>query len=498
VTWQVVDGAATVSQATSETDTRGIAMTAVRVAAAPAVAHIRATVQGIVGDPAIFTATAVLPPTLSAVSPTSARASDTVTVTGSNFGTNAVSVAVLFDGIRGLVISVSNEQIRTIVPACIATHNASVQVALGAVLSPPVFIATTGRTDNALRMARGEVRVFADPAALACLRLPPDPAGAAYMIIPQNAAEAYSIPMQFELAAFGVVSPVALRAVASTSSHAAARHGAQQSPRNFASDWELRLRERERAMTAGWYSPPTSAVRAPVTSQSKQDVAIPGIGDRREFNTLNNKNETVRITAVVKAVSQRAIFYQDVAATDILTNADFARLGMLFDDPIYTTDTQVFGDVSDIDKNGRVIIVLTPQVNKLTSRGTGAFIGGYFYACDLLPKNRCSATNNGEIFYSMVPDPGGEFSDPHSTSTVIRTIPPVISHEFMHMINFSQRSTLDVLWLAEALAHTAEDVVGQVILDRGDAATAADFIEANHSNERSYLANTAGTSLIDD
>jgi hypothetical protein len=66
----------------------------------------------------------------------------------------------------------------------------------------------------------------------------------------------------------------------------------------------------------------------------------------------------------------------------VLTTADYEHFGALFDDPVYNTDTSVFGAVSDIDNNGRVIIVLTPAVNRLTPKGTGSFIGGYFYACD--------------------------------------------------------------------------------------------------------------------
>jgi hypothetical protein len=156
----------------------------------------------------------------------------------------------------------------------------------------------------------------------------------------------------------------------------------------------------------------------------------------------------------------------------------------------------VFGAVSDIDNNGRIIIVLTPQVNRLTPKGSGSFIAGYFYACDLVSHNRCSATNNGEIFYSMVPDPAGAFGNSFSSSSVLRNVPPVLAHEFMHMINFSRRGTIDELWLGEALAHTAEDIVGQVFLDRGDAATANDFIASNRANARRYLGDVARTSIV--
>jgi hypothetical protein len=157
----------------------------------------------------------------------------------------------------------------------------------------------------------------------------------------------------------------------------------------------------------------------------------------------------------------------------------------------------VFGAPSDIDANGRIIVVLTPAVNALTPRTDDSFIAGYFYGCDLVEAARCAETNRGEIFYSMVPDPNAQFSARRTKDTVLRTVPGVLAHEFQHMINFAGKSQrLDVLWLSEALAHMAEELVGKVFLARGDAVTATDFRSANFVRARQYLDAPEFISLI--
>ncbi|MEO5511562.1 MAG: IPT/TIG domain-containing protein [Longimicrobiales bacterium] len=484
VNWQVTDGNGTVTPVTSTTDTRGIASATLHLGNALGTVHVRAQPAGLVGNPALFTANSVQTPAITAIAPATARAGDTITISGSSFGTATSAVSVLFDGIRGLIISVAPGQVRAVVPSCVATRNTAVRVTLGAVSSQAATLATTAGTTTALRLQRGEVRVFADPAELGCVRLPPDPAGATYMLIAQNVADIYSIPMPFTLSAFGVVPPLASALIVCSQSPV------MQGTVDYAGTWELHLRERERALLA---ASPEAVPQAAIHSES----AIPRVGDRRTFNTLTQENKSEKITAEVRAVTTRAILYQDVAAPNVLTNADYERFGALFDDPIYATDVNAFGPIGDIDGNGRIIMVFTSKVNALTPKGAGSYIAGYFYACDLLTRSRCSASNGGEIFYSIVPDPSGIHSDPHTAGSVLMDVPPVLAHEFMHMINYGARGgSLEALWLAEALAHTAEELVGQVFLERGNAVTAANFTSGNIQHARAYMSNPPGTSLI--
>lgn len=479
VSWKVVQGSATVLSASSTTDERGIASTRVRLGAQLGTYIIEASAEDQVGSAPRFQAFAVERPVIAAIAPAAATAGQTVVITGQNFHPQADYNAVLFDGLRGRILSASSTRIEVEVPACVPTRTVSVQLWVGAVSSESQSFAATGTVGTPLQLQRGEVRALADASAFSCIRLPGGIASARYLVIPQNVATSYTVPMPFTLATYTGAIPVA------TPLAAAARIPAAERFENA-----LRLREREWVRDAAALRRELAFVRA--------QVVEPKVGDRRSFNVLNKENDAVRITAEVKAVSARAILYQDVdAPAGGFTNEDFVRFGQLFDDPIYDTDVAVFGSPSDIDANGKVIILFTPRVNLLTAKGESSVIAGYFYGCDLVSKARCGNTNSGEIFYSLVPDPQARYGDVRTTTTVLRTVLPVIAHEFQHMVNFANRDeTLDALWLSEGLAHTAEDVVGQVFEQRGDPATARDFTRGNYVRASRFLQDVADVSMI--
>jgi hypothetical protein len=224
---------------------------------------------------------------------------------------------------------------------------------------------------------------------------------------------------------------------------------------------------------------------------------VPVVGERRTFNVLNANNGFDKVTAKVGVVSERAIIYLDDEAADVFSPADMQHYANLFDDPIHPTHLQVFGAPSDIDGNGRVLILFTPRVNALTPRGSSSFVTGFFYGCDLLARSRCSGTNQAEIFYSLVPDPNGRWGDRRATVTVMAAVPPVLAHEFQHMIQFARRGfSNDVLWLAEGLAHMAEQVIAEVFDARAEVLRAELFRSVVRSNGRQYLSGYRSTSLI--
>ena len=93
---------------------------------------------------------------------------------------------------------------------------------------------------------------------------------------------------------------------------------------------------------------------------------------------------------------------------------DLADVGILFDDFLYPIDTTAFGRESDIDANGVVIVLLTHRVNALSPdcNAQGSVILGYFFGADLLPRSSNNpGSNEGEIFYGLVPDPDNTACD---------------------------------------------------------------------------------------
>ncbi|MGQ0560364.1 MAG: IPT/TIG domain-containing protein [Gemmatimonadota bacterium] len=484
VSWQVVEGTGTLTAVTSVTDGSGVASMSVRLGNQLGTTVVAATVPKQVGSPARFMVRAVEVPSISSIAPPSARAGDTVTITGQNFSPVPAENVVLFSGFRGKVVSASATQLRAVVPLCVPSRTVTVQPLLGAVAGHELSMEVTGITSSVLELQRGEARTFSDPNELACFRLPGGVAGLSVLLVPQNFSEV-----------IGSFTAIELSGLTGTGVVASVTRKPSVAPSSAADAWELRLRRKERELLET-----SDAVLRPQSSPSLVSCQNPPVvGSRCDFLVLNKQEKHERVTAELKAISARALVYQDVNTplTGGLTTEDFNDLGAVFDNPIYATEVAVFGAPSDIDKNDRVFILLTPVVNALTARGSSGFIAGFFFGCDLLPRSKCDGSNEAEIFYALTTDPGAKFSDARSRGTIMKTLPAVIAHEFQHMINFAQRGgTQDALWLSEGMAHHAEDVVADAFEATGQSSTAAQFRTQNTTRANRYLRATSAFSLL--
>jgi hypothetical protein len=202
------------------------------------------------------------------------------------------------------------------------------------------------------------------------------------------------------------------------------------------------------------------------------DVAaatLPSVGSTRTFQVLADTSGTVFVTdtATLRYVGTNIMVYVDQNAPPEgeggFSDAQFAAFGKMFDQELYTIDVQTFGAPSDIDQNGHVIVLFTPTVNKITpsSECSTGYVAGFFYGNDLLPTQAHS--NAGEIFYSLVPDPNGDFSCRHNQGDVDQITPATFIHEFQHMISWNQHVIVrngsdEALWLNEGMSHIAEEM----------------------------------------
>jgi len=111
-------------------------------------------------------------------------------------------------------------------------------------------------------------------------------------------------------------------------------------------------------------------------------------------------------------------------------------------------------------------------VNMLTPANAGSFVGGFTFARDLFPVTgndrleSCPASNEGEYFYLLAPDPQGTINGNDRTTGFVDTMTTaVIAHEFQHLINSSRRiyvnnaNSFEDTWLDEGLAHIAEELL---------------------------------------
>ncbi|HEU4698881.1 MAG TPA: hypothetical protein VFS40_06865 [Gemmatimonadales bacterium] len=238
-------------------------------------------------------------------------------------------------------------------------------------------------------------------------------------------------------------------------------------------------------------------------------LAPPVVGDVRTFKVCSTATCTgtpVTVTATARTVGQKVAIYVDNAApTPGYGQATLDSLGTLFDQYLYPIDTTAFGRESDVDQNGVVQVLLTPQVNRLSGacNSTGSVILGYFFSADLIQNG---GYNFGEIFYGLVPDPNAQ-AQPNCTisKTYAETfLAPTFIHEFQHMISYSQHrlaggSSSEDTWLNEGLSHYAEELGGRLIPDQLCAGNSclSQFALGDADNAYRYLRNPEEFFLVE-
>jgi len=331
---------------------------------------------------------------------------------------------------------------------------------------------------------------------LGCLGLPPNGSGtdsAEYVLVPQATTDVPDLSQAFWLRG-GAAAPVAPLVSA-----------AHQPTRvSLALQFHNHLRELERTRAYG----AVSGMRVPPAAGAA--TAAPGdtVGNRRTFKVLSSLSayQLANVGAIARSVGQHIVLYVDsMAPPGGLSTGDFDKMRSDFDTLLYAVDTLAFGRESDIDSNGRVIVLMTNVVNRLVTSQqcqSSGYIAGFFFGADLDPQFGAQF-NNGEIFYSIVADPNATLSCGHSNSTVNRIIPVTFIHEFQHMISFNQHVLVrggapEVLWLNEGLSHYAEERGGRAFLQGGDNARFCDHVIGDLYDFGLYVTNPGGYALVNE
>jgi hypothetical protein len=422
----------------------------------------------------------------------------------------------------------------------VAAGNATIQGKSGTVVGTgtitvvaPVTSCSTGPT--VLNLAVGEVKVLSATESKGCIKISSTGNASQYLVIGANAnslPDLPTTPSYIMKSDTGEVVPNTSLLVNPFKVAAALQVSALPPSITIQDNFEtnLRLAERRELSLPDAQAAYRSRGNGPSTLRTSLALAVPNIGDKTTFKVPGTGNDPcspfITVTATVQYVSNKAILYlDDTSPSGGFTAADYQSIGDEFDNRIYPTDVSYFGTPLDLDANGRVIILYTPQVNKLTDSGNpNGFVGGFFFVGDFFPvtgANSCAQSNNAEIFYVLTPDPTGSIvpnkggtGNARSTSTVRQGTRGTIAHEFQHMINASERirspidQPLEDTWLDEALSHLAEDVNGRALKGLADNANAnystltsnvndySAFFFQNFARFRSWMTNPGSTSPI--
>jgi len=245
----------------------------------------------------------------------------------------------------------------------------------------------------------------------------------------------------------------------------------QLNPLQVAFDMKLRRRaQRELA-------PKIAAARMWMQNRAHFNVVPTGALSLNQVITLNANGDDpcsnpLNIRGRVAAIGQTAYIVADTAnPSGGFTDAEYQSFATTFDTLVNPVDVQAFGAPSDIDKNGKIIILFTKEVNKITPRGSNGIVAGFFYERDLFPTvgngdlDGCPSSNVSEMYYALVPDPTGIFSDKRSKADVLDFTTSTLAHEYQHLINAGRRiyvnnaPTFEDTWLNEGLSHIAEELL---------------------------------------
>lgn len=161
---------------------------------------------------------------------------------------------------------------------------------------------------------------------------------------------------------------------------------------------------------------------------------------------------------VVKVLPNTIVVTDTLLPAGSFTDEDFVRLATQFDTLSYPLDTLLFGRPTDLDRNGRIIVVFSKF---LSSVGSMALMT----TRDLI--STCANGNNGELFYVPVLDPASPEPRIRSREWMMGQIPGMMVHELQHIIGHMRRNRVTIDGgLEEGLSHIAEEMLYYRVSER--------------------------------
>jgi hypothetical protein len=203
--------------------------------------------------------------------------------------------------------------------------------------------------------------------------------------------------------------------------------------------------------------------------ESASAAAVPTAGSARSFHVLSSfvgNGAWKTVGARLAFVGSNILLYVDtLSPANGFTSEQLDNFGHYFDATLDSIAVTNFGSPSDVDQNGRVIMLLSPVVNAdspASTCSTQGFVAGFFSPDDFDGPSDPNS-NQGEVFYSIVPDPAGTVSCAHSVADLGADIPATFLHELQHLIYYSHHVVLNggqqgSSWMDEGLSIVAEEL----------------------------------------
>ncbi|TVP77795.1 MAG: hypothetical protein EA352_02960 [Gemmatimonadales bacterium] len=462
---------------------------------ATALAQGPATIRAEVGERSAqlsFTILSEEAPEVDGVDPEAFADGETAVLTGRNFGEALQDNEVRLDGLPLEVVSASASQLEVLVPEGICLPSGPVEGTV-TVAGETASFTHTYQGPEPDDLPHGELVVERGEDTL-CVRLPAASSGSSYLMGVQSTSlvdeEVISARLEVGVpagtgAAHG--GPVGKQAANWADGHVhsdagplrpigpGARRGsgyAKDDPHAIHTRMLQALNAEAEALR-GRLGPATSDVMADMPARSEVPestsegdtvtVRFPEIDDNLTVNCTDFED----IHAVVRVRSDHFFVLEDLEnPSGGYTEEDFRDAAAFLESTTRPRLEEHFGSFTDLDDNGRVVLVFTQEVNRLGPLG-------FVNPLDFFTSDECPASNGGEFLFNQVPDPQGSVGRQVSRSEAVKGLNSLNAHELTHVIQSGRRFT-DVpnsmeIWAAEGQAVLGEEIVGWEELGLGAA-----------------------------
>ena len=404
---------------------------------------------------------------------------------GTGFSTVASENRVTIGGLDALVSSATATRLTLTVPQaeCLPPRRALLLVSNVLATASRSVGVTPPREDVDLPV--GEYRYTS--AGNGCLRLPGNAAGGEYLIGVASTSEVPSSLTPVSLAgtpgdASVVAAPraAAPRPVLAAGTVAAGERlgssaggGApppsrQLEPLAPLQEWTTGRREAEARLRAGAKAELALLGRPRVPAPQTRSPARMAPGERVTLWVAPGGSCTTgtQVEAVVRFVGTHTVWLEDLAnPSGTFSDAEFEGLDAFYASRVQPVHDRYFGELSDVDLNGRVLVLLTQEVNKVVG------LGGYVTPTDLYPTTQCATSNHAEIFYVSAPNLGGADGGGPNSAYVLAGYRNLLVHETTHLVQANAyvlgSSGEKTIWEIEGGATLAEQLVAYELFGHG-------------------------------
>lgn len=466
------DDDAQVAWATDDATVVTVSPDGLATAAGGGTATISATVDSVSGTADVFVGGQSV--TITGVQPAVLIEGDSAVIAGTGFAATPGLNTVTVDGLQAVVTAASATSLSIVVPEsnCHPPRLAGLEVA-----TPTEVSATTVDLSPAvvrdLDLGAG---VFSTDR---CIHLAAATGAEAYLIGALSVSEAPSsltaatlrsrsastAPPPVVVAPAGSGASVRLPAPrmrpASSTTSAASPWARELAPLDRSGEAEIRRIERELFERLE-----RSGERPDLASQAAFPQRIsPNQGDTISVNVPEGCSDHTVVRAVTRLVGTDAIWLEDIAnPTESFTTSEYQAFDQTLSQATLPVLHQYFGDFEDIDGNGKIVILVTKEVNERE-------VLGFAWSVDLVGQQNCPGGNGAEIFYGYTPDPAGDFGRAYTKAEVLASYDALIAHETTHVIQGTERifrgAGSKSSWETEGGATLAEQLVGYAVLGHG-------------------------------